>query len=224
VRTPEELNWVTSQLLNGEFVDGKITAGVGASSVKNNLQLKADSPLANELNKVVIPALWRAQLFQRATRPKIIRPAIFSKYESGMKYGTHIDNALMGGKNYMMRTDLSVTVFLSPASSYTGGELVIKSLHKEQAVKLDCGALVVYPSTSLHRVERVTQGVKFAAVTWVQSLSRDAHQREILLDLDTARHSIFENHEKSPEFDLLCKSFTNLLRLLAEFKNLFLPF
>jgi PKHD-type hydroxylase len=186
---------------------------VGASSVKDNLQLKADSPLVNELNKVVIQALWRAQLFQIATEPKIIRPGIFSKYEPGMKYGTHIDNTLMGGENYMMRTDLSVAVFLSPASSYTGGELVIKIPHNEQAVKLDCGALVVYPSTSLHRGERVTQGVRLVAVTWVQSLIRDAHHREILLDLDTARQSIFENHGKSPEFDSICKIYTNLLRL-----------
>ncbi len=214
VLTPEELNWVISQLSNGEFVDGKITAGVGAS-VKDNLQLKADSPLANELNKLILQALWRAKPFQMAVRPKIIRPAIFSKYEPGMKYGTHIDNALMG-ENYMMRTDLSVTILLSQPSSYSGGELVIESLHGEQAIKLDAGALVVYPSTSLHRVEMVTKGVRFVAVTWVQSLIRDAHQREILLDLDTAMQSIFEKDGKTPEFDLICKSFTNLLRLWAE--------
>ena len=130
-----------------------------------------------------------------------------------MKYGTHIDNALRAGENYMMRTDLSVTVFLSPASSYTGGELVIESPHGEQAVKLDFGALGVYPCTSLHRVEMVTQGVRLAAVTWVQSLIRDPHQREILLDLDTARQSIFEKHGKTSEFDSFCKIFTNLLRL-----------
>jgi len=133
-----------------------------------------------------------------------------------MKYGIHIDNALMGNKNYMMGTDLSVTVFLSPASSYTGGELVIKIPHNEQAVKLDYGAFVIYPFISLHRVERVTQGVRLAAVTWVQSLSRDAHQREILLDLDTARQSIFLKHGKSAKFDSFCKNFTNLLSLVAE--------
>ena len=93
---------------------------------------------------------------------------------------------------------------------------MIKSPHNKQAVKLSCGALVVYPSTSLHRVERVTQGVRLAAVTWVQSLIRDADQREILLDLDKVWQSIFENHEKSPKFDSFCKIFTNLLRLLAE--------
>ncbi len=98
----------------------------------------------------------------------------------------------------MMPTDISVTMFLSPASSYTGGELVIESPHGEPSVKLGAGALAVYPSTSLHRVELVTQGVRCAAVSWVQSLSRDAHQREILLDLDTAGQSIFEKHGKTP--------------------------
>ena len=154
--------------------------------VKDNLQLKADFPLVQELNKVVRQALWGVQPFQMAVRPKIISPAIFSKYEPGMKYGTHIDTALMGGENYMMQRAISVAMFLSPASSYTGGELVIESPHGEPSVKLDAGALAVYPSTSLHRVELVTQGVRFAAVGWVQSLSRLAHKREILLDLDTA--------------------------------------
>ena len=154
-----------------------------------------------------------------AVRPKIISPAIFSKYEPGMKYGTHIDTALMGGGNYMMQTDISVisvTMFLSPASSYTAAELVIESPPGEPSVKLDAGALAVYPSTSLHGVERVTQGVRFAAVSWVQSLSRDAHQRETLLDLETAGKSIMEKHGKTPEFDFICNIFTNLLRLWAD--------
>jgi PKHD-type hydroxylase len=188
----------------------------GHPEVKDNLQLKADFPLVQELNKVVIQALWRAKPFQMAVRPQIISPAIFSKYEPGMKYGTHIDTPLMGGENYMMQTDISVTMFLSPASSYTGGELVIESPHGEPSVKLDAGALAVYPSTSLHRVELVTQGVRFAAVSWVQSPIRDAHQREILLDLNRAGQSIFEKHGKSPEFDFVCNNFTNLLRLWGE--------
>jgi PKHD-type hydroxylase len=148
-----------------------------------------------------------------AVRPKIISPAIFSKYEPGMKYGIHIDTALMGGENYMMQTDISVTMFLSPASSYTAGGLVIESPHGEPSVKLDAGALAVYPSTSLHRVELVRQGVRFAAVSWVQILSRNAHKREILLDLETAGQSIFEKHGKSPEVDFICNNFTNILRL-----------
>ncbi|MBD1939037.1 Fe2+-dependent dioxygenase [Microcoleus sp. FACHB-68] len=215
VLTPEELNWITSQLENGEFIDGKLTAGV-AAPLKHNLQLKADTNLARELNKVVIQALWRAQPFEMAARPKFIRPAMFSRYEPAMKYGTHVDQAIMRDHNYVMRSDLSVTLFLSPASSYTGGELVIESPHGEQAFKLDAGALVVYPSTSLHRVETVTQGIRLAAVTWVQSLIRDAHQREILFEIDTARQSIFAKEGKTPEFDSLCKAFTNLIRLWAE--------
>jgi PKHD-type hydroxylase len=93
---------------------------------------------------------------------------------------------------------------------------VIKSPHGEPALKLDCGALVLYPSISLHTLGMVTQGVMLAAVTWVQSLSRDAHQREILLHLDTARQSIFQKPGKTPEFDSLSKIFTNLLCLWAE--------
>ena len=188
----------------------------GHPEVKDNLQLKADFSLVQELNKVVIQALWGAQPFQTAVRPQIISPTIFSKYEPGMKYGTHIATALMGAENYMMQTDISVTIFLNPASSYTGGELVIESPHGEPSVKLDAGALAVYPSTSLHRVELVTQGVRLAAVSWVQSPIRDAHQREIVLDLDTAGQSIFEKHGKTPEFDFICNNFTNILRLWAD--------
>ena len=151
-----------------------------------------------------------------AVRPKIISPAIFSKYEPGVKYGTHIDTALMGGENYMMQTDIFVAMFLSPASSYTGGELVRESPDREPSVILDAGALAVYPSTFFHRVERVTQGVRFAAVSWVQSPIRDPHQREILLNLDTAGQRIFEKHGKTPEFDFVCNNFTNLLRLWAD--------
>lgn len=184
--------------------------------VKDNLELTSDYPPVQELNKVVIKALWCDQPFKMAVRPKIISPAIFSKYELGMKYGTHIDTAPIGGENYMMPTDISVRMFLSPASSYTGGELVIESPPGEPSVKLDAGALAVYPSTSLPRVELVTQGVRFAAVSWVQSPLRDAHQREILLDLDTAGQSIFEKHGNTPEFDFLCNKFTNLLRLWAD--------
>lgn len=188
----------------------------GHPEVKDNLQLKAGFPLVQELNKVVIQALWGAQPFQMAVRPKIISPAIFSKYDPGMKYGTHIDAALMGGENYRRQMDISVTMFLSPASSYTGGELVIESPPGEPSVKLDAGALAVYPSTSLHRVELVRQGVRFAAVSWVQSPIGDADRREILLDLDTAGQSIFEKHGKTPEFDFICNIFTNLLRLWTE--------
>ena len=111
-----------------------------------------------------------------------------------------------------MRSDVSLTLFLSDPATYTGGELVIESTQGEQAFKLPAGAMIIYPSSTLHRVEPVTQGVRLAAVTWVQSLVRDMADREILFDLDTARKAVFAQHGKTAEFDLLSKSLANLLR------------
>jgi PKHD-type hydroxylase len=129
-----------------------------------------------------------------------------------MAYGTHVDDALMGG----MRTDISFTLFLSDPESYDGGELVTESHAGEQPFKLPAGSLVLYPSTTLHRVEPVTRGSRLAAVGWVRSLVRDPARRELLFDLDTARKALFDRDGKSPEFDLLSKCGANLLRMWAE--------
>jgi PKHD-type hydroxylase len=129
-----------------------------------------------------------------------------------MTYGTHVDDALMQG----MRSDVSFTLFLSDPQSYQGGELVIESASGEDEVKLAAGALVAYPSTSLHRVNAVTRGVRLAAVGWVRSFIRDAARRELLFDLDTARRNMFTREGKSTEFDLISKSLANLMRMWAE--------
>ncbi len=211
----EELGVIVDRLKNAEFVDGKLTAGWYAQQVKNNAQLKNDAAPTQELRNLVNQALKRNSLFQIAARPKAIRPIMFSRYQGGMYYGTHIDNAIMGDEE-LMRSDLSLTLFLSDPATYTGGELVIESTQGEQAFKLDAGSMVVYPTTTLHRVEPVTEGERLAAVTWVQSLVRDAHNREILFDLDTVRDTIFQKSGKTAEFDLLSKSIANLLRKWAD--------
>lgn len=213
--TSEELGLIIDRLKNAEFVDGKLTAGWYAQQVKNNVQLKNDAAPTQELRNLVNQALKRNSLFQIAARPKAIRPIMFSRYQGGMYYGTHIDNAIMGDEK-LMRSDLSLTLFLSDPATYTGGELVIESTQGEQAFKLDAGSMVVYPTTTLHRVEPVTEGERLAAVTWVQSLVRDAHKREILFDLDTVRDTLFQKSGKTAEFDLLSKSIANLLRKWAD--------
>ncbi|MCC3405253.1 MAG: Fe2+-dependent dioxygenase [Microcoleus sp. PH2017_10_PVI_O_A] len=211
----EELRVIVDRLKNAEFVDGKLTAGWYAQQVKNNAQLKNDAAPTQELRNLVNQALKRNSLFQIAARPKAIRPIMFSRYQGGMYYGTHIDNAIMGDEE-LMRSDLSLTLFLSDPATYTGGELVIESTQGEQAFKLDAGSMVVYPTTTLHRVEPVTEGERLAAVSWVQSLVRDAHKREILFDLDTVRDTLFQKSGKTAEFDLLSKSIANLLRKWAD--------
>lgn len=132
-----------------------------------------------------------------------------------MAYGTHIDNALM--QNPLMRSDISMTLFLSDPATYAGGELVVESTQGEEAFKLPAGSAIVYPSSTLHRVEEVTQGIRLAAVTWVQSLVRDPQQREVLFDLETARQTLFEASGKTPVFDLISKSHANLLRQWMNF-------
>lgn len=215
VLTSEELDLVVSKLNQAEFVDGKLTAGWYAKQVKNNTQLKSDTDITQEVRSIVLQSLKRNDLFQMVARPKKIRPILFSRYQVGMYYGTHVDNAIMGDEN-LTRSDVSLTLFLSPPSSYEGGELVIESSQGEQSFKLDAGSMIVYPSWTLHRVEKVTKGVRLAAVTWVQSLIRDPYEREILFDIETVRQSIFEKFGKTVEFDLLSKTHANLLRKWSE--------
>jgi len=151
-------------------------------------------------------------VFRLAVRPKTLSPLILSRYEPGTAHGSHVDDALMGG----VRTDVSFTLFLADPGSYDGGALVIETSAGEDDVKLPAGSLVAYPSTTLHRVEPVTSGVRLAAVGWARSFVRDPAKREILFDLDTARQRLFERDGKSAEFDLVSKSSANLLRMWAE--------
>lgn len=215
ILTADTLKGIVASLETAEFVDGKTTAGWHATLVKHNTQLKSSDAVAQELRTTVIQALQKNALFQMAVRPKTIRVPLFSRYEAGMSYGTHVDNAIMGDSP-AMRSDVSLTLFLSSPDAYEGGELVIEDTQGVQPFKLAAGSAIVYPSTTLHRVEPVTEGVRLVAVTWVQSLVRDAGDREILFDLDTARQILFETHGKTPEFDLISKSHANLLRKWAE--------
>lgn len=216
VLTADELAMIQALLKSAHFVDGKVTAGWHARLVKENTQLPKDSPVLEEVRSLILQAIQRNPLFRMAARPKRIHPLLISRYEAGMAYGTHTDDALMRGQGQVMRSDLSFTLFLNAPEDYQGGELIIDSPQGEQDYKLPAGSMIVYPSSTLHRVEAVTGGQRLAAVSWVQSLVRDPHEREILFDLDTVRQSIFEQSGKTREFDLLSKTHANLLRKWAE--------
>jgi PKHD-type hydroxylase len=215
VLTSAELDIIRSVLDNAEFIDGKLTAGWHARSVKHNTQLSSKSEAAGTVRALVSQALQRNELFQMAARPKVVRPALVSRYEVGMSYGSHVDNALMGQPE-LMRSDLSFTLFLNDASDYEGGELVVETPQGEESFKLAAGGMVLYPSSTLHRVETVVKGMRLVAVSWVQSLVRDPQEREILFDLDTARRAIFQQYGKTAAFDLIAKSHANLLRKWAD--------
>ena len=215
VITKQEVNKITSSLAESEFSDGKLTAGWHAKLVKNNQQLSKQTTLGKQLSEQVQSALNRNNLFQTAVRPRSIHSILFSRYDVGMSYDRHVDNALMSNGR-MWRTDISFTIFLSSPSEYEGGELVIESADDEKSYKLEAGSAIIYPATTLHRVNPVTKGTRFVAVGWVQSLVRSAEDREILFDLETARRVIFTKDGKTAEFDLISKSIANLLRKWAD--------
>ncbi len=210
--TPEQLAIISERLKTDDFIDGKKTAGWHARIVKENTQLSNKATYAKEIKDLIKVALEKNPLFKVATQPKIVHSMLISRYETGMSYGQHVDNAIMGTGNSCYRSDISLTVFLNDAASYEGGELVIEHVEGERRFKLEAGSAIVYPSSTLHRVEPVAKGVRLVAVAWVQSLVRDPQQREILFDLDTVRRSIFQKEGKTIEFDLISKSHANLLR------------
>lgn len=193
------------------FDDGRKTAGRFAAEVKANDQAAPSADLDVLLAKVE-RALAANGLFRSAARPKAMTKLILSRYRLGQTYGLHVDDALMQG----LRTDLSFTLFLAEPDSYDGGALIIEDSFEARAIKLNPGDMILYPSTTLHRVEPVSRGERLAVVGWVQSLIRDAGQREILFDLDQAVEATHASTGKSPLFDSLAKTRSNLLRMWAE--------
>ncbi|TFH88606.1 Fe2+-dependent dioxygenase [Billgrantia azerbaijanica] len=214
--SPELLSRVTATLADTAFRDGRETAGWHARTVKQNEQADGRRPEIAELRQEVAKALQANPLFQMAARPRRLKPLMFSRYQEGMTYGNHVDDAIMATPQGAMRTDLSFTLFLNDPDSYEGGELLVDSTAGEQTYKLPAGALILYPSSTLHRVEPVTRGERLAAVGWAQSQIRDPLQREILFDLDTTRRQEFDANGKTRTFDMLSKSLANLIRMWAE--------
>ena len=212
VLSADEVETAVAALERARFVDGRATAGFAARTVKDNQQADGTDRSLATIRQLLAERILANEMFQIAARPQALSPLLLSRYEPGMSYGSHVDDALMDG----MRTDVAFTLFLSGPESYDGGELAIESAAGEDAVKLPAGSLVAYPATSLHRVNEVTRGVRLAAAGWAKSLIRDAARRELLFDLDTARRQMFAREGKSAEFDLVSKSFANLLRMWVE--------
>jgi PKHD-type hydroxylase len=206
-----ELAALTEAVQALDWEDGKRTAGAHARAVKSNAQAKA-SPARDAVLRKVEASLLADPAFASAARPKGFVRMLVSRYEGGQAYGTHVDDALMAGG----RTDLSFTLFLSDPASYTGGELVIVDRLEDRAVKLGPGEVIVYPSDTLHRVEPVTDGVRYAVVGWVTSWIRDPAKREILVDLDAAIAEVQAAGQDRAGIDRLSRTRSNLIRMWAE--------
>ena len=209
-----ELDDLRRQLLAQPWIDGKATAGVQSAQAKHNRQLDEDNPVARQLGDLILRRLSDNPLFMSAALPKRIYPPLFNRYGAGEGFGFHVDNAIRGikGVRERVRTDLSATLFLAEPDSYDGGELVIRDTFGERSVKLPAGHLVLYPGSSLHRVEPVTRGERLAAFFWIESLVREDSQRSLLLDMDVAIQRLTAQSADQGSLLELTGVYHNLLR------------
>ena len=220
VLNAEEVASLRHALQAADWTDGRETVGHQGAQVKRNEQLPDASPLKAELGQVVLAALQRNPLFFAAALPLQILPPRFNRYQGGGEYGFHVDGSVMcigqGEQQRHIRSDVSCTLFLCEPEEYDGGELVISDTYGEHEVKLPAGDMVVYPSSSLHKVQPVTRGARLASFFWVQSMVRDETSRRLLLEMDTAIQALRGDHANSPALVQLTGVYHNLLRRWAE--------
>lgn len=214
ILTPTEAHDIKSALLEAEWQDGKLTAGNASRQQKTNLQLDPRSPLAEQLGNVLLQRLGQRDDFMAAALPAKIFPPMFNCYCNGGEFGYHIDNAIRQVPNtpVKIRTDLSMTLFLSNPDEYEGGELIIDDTFGTQSIKLPAGDLVLYPSTSLHRVTPVTKGHRISSFFWLQSLIRDNEQRRTLYQLDQSIQGLRKGTQDNEHITQLIGVYHNLLR------------
>ncbi|MCP5430298.1 MAG: Fe2+-dependent dioxygenase [Chromatiaceae bacterium] len=220
IEIPELLNSaqlakIHESLAQARFVDGRLTAGMAASKVKNNEELAQEPELLQRLYRIVMASVGHSEVFRSAVLPAKVADFIFARYQPGMRYGDHVDDPIMG-QGPRFRSDVSMTIFLNPPDTYDGGELVIRTPFGDQQVKLPAGHAVVYPSASVHRVAEVSRGERLVALTWIQSFVRDAARRELLYELDQSRQQLLRSDPETDVTKNVDRSYVNLLRMWAE--------
>ena len=217
VLTPTQLAEIRQQLDAADWVDGKATVGAQGAQVKNNRQLPETSPVGMALGQIILKALVNHPMFFAAALPMRYMPPLFNRYEGGEHYGFHIDGSVrtIPGSNLSLRTDLSCTLFLSEPDDYDGGELIVADTYGEHEVKLPAGDLILYPSSSLHKVEPVTRGARVSSFFWIQSMVADDGKRSMLFELDQNIQALRDKVGDSPEIIGLTGHYHNLLRQWA---------
>lgn len=222
VLTPDEVRTARGILARAPWGDGKVTAGVQSAIAKNNEQLPQDCAEARELQQIVLRGLNRHAVFFSAALPKKVFPPLFNRYGGAANaFGDHVDNAIRyvpgSPSGERVRTDISCTLFFADPDEYDGGELVIEDTYGRQSVKLPAGDMVLYPGTSVHRVEPVTRGHRIASFFWIESMVRSDEQRRLLFDMDQHLMSLRTRHgETDPAVIGLTGTYHNLLRAWAD--------
>jgi PKHD-type hydroxylase len=218
ILSAEEVARARNLLAQAEWVDGRVTAGPQSARAKHNMQVREDSPAAQELGDIVLRALERNALFITAALPHRVFPPLFNRYRDGESFRTHVDNAIrqIPGTAHRVRTDLSATLFLSEPQEYDGGELVVEDIFGVHRVKLPAGHMILYPASSLHHVTAVTRGARLASFFWIQSMVKDDAERALLFDLDMATQEVNRSLPDHAAGVQLTNIYHNLLRRWAE--------
>jgi PKHD-type hydroxylase len=223
ILTIEQVTEARQGLASAEWVDGRVTAGYQAQDVKRNAQIPENSPIAKQLGEMILAGLAGSPRFISAALPLRVFPPMFNSYAGGQAFGTHVDTAIrqLSATGQRIRTDLSATLFLTPPDEYDGGELIVEDSYGEKSVKLPEGDMVLYPATSLHRVEPVTRGNRVSSFFWIQSMIRQDSHRTLLFELDSSIQRL-ANSEHAQSAPLKQSSvqltgvYHNLLRQWAE--------
>jgi len=212
----DELALARAWLAGAHFVDGRLSAGAAARRVKHNQELEGGAPDLERLNRLVMGNLVRHPVYRAGALPLHAASPLYARYRTGMAYGDHLDDPIMGTDGVTYRSDVAVTVFLNAPEEYDGGELVIRTAAGEQAVKSAAGDAVLYPAGSIHHVNPVTRGERLVAVTWVQSLVRDAARRELLYGLNAAREKLLQSAPGAEETAQVNAAYLNLIRMWSD--------
>ena len=216
VLNKDQLKKIRDLLQNADYVDGRLSAGKTARKVKKNHELATDSKLHGQLNNIVMNSLYNHPTYQAAVLPHRLATPFYARYEPGETYGQHVDDPIMGPMQGRYRTDVSTTIFLNEPEDYDGGEVVIQSATGENSFKLAAGSAITYPSGALHHVAEITRGTRLVAVTWAQSLIRDADKRELLFNLHNTREALQKKYPDDNEVVKVDHTYINLMRMWAE--------
>lgn len=218
VFSPEQVREIRQELDGAEWIDGRVTAGHQSSLAKDNMQIPEGHPVAQRIGERILQTLGQNLLFISAALPMKVFPPLFNWYSGGQSFGTHVDNAIrhVRGTSHRVRSDLSATLFFSSPEEYDGGELVVEDTYGIHSVKLPAGHMVLYPSSSLHKVQPVTRGARVSSFFWIQSMIREDSARTLLFDLDNVTQRISADAPNSPNSITLTGIYHNLLRRWAE--------
>ncbi len=215
VLNTQQLERTRQLLADADFVDGKLSAGLAARRVKRNEEVNVRAMGIQQLNETVMGALVAHPTYRAAAMPLRVAAPYYARYRTGMAYGDHIDDPIMQADT-PYRSDIAISIFLSPPQDYDGGELMIRTSFGSNEVKLPAGDAVMYPASSLHHVAEVTRGERLVAVTWVQSAVRDPARRELLYELHQAREALLREQPEAPETAQVDHAYVNLVRMWSE--------